>query len=90
MTQLGQAYLDGRGTAKNLSTGLIKLAEAATLGSEHACYVLAWIYHGGNCNVGKDSTQVRYWVAKMRDAAGNHKFDCNETFRAEAASWVAE
>ena len=87
---LGERYWRGKGTARNGHTALVKLTQAAMLGSEHACYVLAWIYHGGNCNVGKDSTQVRYWVAKMRDAAGNHKFDCNETFRAEAASWVAE
>ena len=90
MTQLAQCYLDGNGTAKNVSTGLIKLAEAATLGSEHACYVLAWVYHRGRNGVRKDSTQVEYWVGKMRRAAGNGKCDCSEPYRAEAVRWLAE
>ena len=90
ITLIGTAYLDGKGTAQNISTGLVKLGQAAALGSEHACYVLAWIYHGGECHVAKDPTQVRYWVAKMRRAAGNLKCHCDETFRATAASWAAE
>jgi hypothetical protein len=89
-TQIAQAYLDGHGTAKNLHTGLIKLAEAAARGSEHACYVLAWIYHNGSYSVAKDASQVQYWVMKMRDARGSHHCDCSAEVRAEAEKWVAE
>ena len=88
MTQLAQCYLDGNGTAKNVSTGLIKLAEAATLGSEHACYVLAWVYHRGRNGVRKDSRRLN--TGWENAAARRQRVRCSEPYRAEAVRWLAE
>ena len=90
LTILGQAYLRGRGTATNFPTGLIKLAQAAMLGSEHACYVLAFAYHHGRYGVDKDAAEFKHWAEKMRRAAGNGKCDTPDVSRDDVAGWLAE
>ena len=75
---------------KKISTGLIQLGQAAMLGSEHACYLLACAYHHGRYGLEKDSSQVQHWAAKAQRARGNGKCDCVEEIRARMAEIVAE
>ena len=89
LTLVADAHLDGDGTTKDTVTGFIEMGQAAALGSEHACYVLAYAYHGGLYGLKKDSSKVRYWAAKMQRAAGNGKVDCDEEIRARIAGYVA-
>ena len=86
MTMLGENHLLGIGTAKNAPTGLIKLAQAAMLGSEHACFRLAQAYRHGD-DVEKDDTQMAYWQARMQSVARNGKCDASEELRKRVASW---
>jgi len=89
LTLVAAHRLEGEGTTKNVSAGLIELGEAGGLGSENACFVLANAYHHGIYGLKKDSAQVARWAAKMRRAAGNGKCDCNEETRAQIAGYVA-
>ena len=90
MTMLGEAYLHGRGTAENKPTGLIKLAQAAMLGSEHACFKLAYAYRFGGevTGVEQDDAQMAYWREKMQSLAGNGKCDATEEIRNRVADWA--
>jgi hypothetical protein len=87
MTVLGECYLNGWGTAKKVHTALIKLAQAAMLGSEHACFRLAQAYRVGYQGVEKDDTQMAYWQARMQSVARNGKCDASEELRKRVASW---
>ena len=89
LTLVAACRLDGDGTTKNVLTGLIEIGQAAGLGSEHACYVLANAYYHGLYGLEKDSAQVARWVAKMRRAAGNGICDCSAEKRARIAGYVA-
>ena len=89
MTMLGENHLLGIGTAKNAPTGLIKLAQAAMLGSEHACFRLAHVYSGefhAVMGVEQDDTQMAYWQEKMKSLAGNGKCETTEEIRELVAS----
>ena len=89
MTMLAVCYLHGKGTTKNERAGLIALGQAAALGSEHACYVLANSYHHGTLyGLKKDSAQFTHWAAKMRRNAGNGKCDCPGEHRARIAGYA--
>ena len=66
------------------------MAQAAALGSEHACFVLANAYHNGKHGLQKDSAQVAHWAAKAQRARGNGKCDCIEEIRARMAEIVAD
>ena len=64
-----------------------ELGQAAALGSEHACYVLANAYHLGVYGLQKDSSQVAHWAAKMQraPATASATAEC----RARIARYVA-
>ena len=89
MTMVAVCHLYGDGTTKDHQNGLIECAEAAALGSEHACFVLANGYHDGLYGLKKDASRVAHWAARMRQAAGNGKCDCIEAHRARIAGYVA-
>ena len=88
LTLVAHAHLDGEGTAKDIIAGFIELGQAASLGSENACGMIAQAYHLGLYGLKKDSVQMALWAAKMRRAAGNGKCDCNEEMRAMIAGYV--
>ena len=87
MSLLGECYWFRHGTAQNYPTGLIKFAQAAMLGSECACYALAFAYRNGEFGVEKDDAQFTYWREKMQSVAGNGKCDLSDEARKIAASW---
>ena len=84
---LGECHMYGRGTARNAHIGLVKLAQAAMLGSEWACYLLASAYRSGRNDIEVDDTQMAYWQAKMQSLARNGKCDADEETRNLVASW---
>ena len=89
MTMLGECYLNGYGSARNSHTALVKLAQAAMLGSEHACFRLAHVYSGefhAVMGVEQDDTQMAYWQEKMKSLAGNGKCETTEEIRELVAS----
>ena len=89
LTLVAAHRLEGEGTTKNVSAGLIELGEAGGLGSENACFVLANAYHHGIYGLKKDSAQVARWAAKMQRAAVNGKCPCSDEGRAQIARYVA-
>ena len=85
---LGECYMYGRGTARNAHTGLVKLAQAAMLGSEFACYLIAMAYRDpGGHGIEEDDTQMTYWQAKMQSLAGNGKCGLSSRARELVESW---
>ena len=84
---LGERYWRGKGTERNSHTALVKLTQAAMLGSEHACFRLAQAYRVGYQGVEKDDTQMAYWQARMQSVARNGKCDASEELRKRVASW---
>ena len=66
---------------------MIDLTRAAMLGSEHACWKLAWAYRTGAFGLEQDDTQMTYWQEKMQSLAGNGKCDAIEENRKRVASW---
>ena len=89
LTLAANSKLHGFGTTKDERTGLIWLGQAAALGSEHACYHLAYAYYHGTHGLEKDSSQVQHWAAKMRRAADNGKCDCSPENRVLIARYAA-
>ena len=89
LTLVADSHLYGKGTTKDERTGLIEFGQAAALGSEHACYVLAYAYHKGYSGLKKDSSKVAYWAAKMRRNAGNGICPCSDENRAIIEGYLA-
>ena len=87
MTMLGENHLLGIGTAKNAPTGLIKLAQAAMLGSQHACFRLATAFRRGGAGIKQDDAQFTYWKEKMQSLAGNGKCGLSSRARELVESW---
>ena len=88
MTMLGICLAYGRGTAEKTPTGLVKLAQAAMLGSELACFQLTVAYKFGILGVVKaDDAQMKYWRIQMRKAHANGKCDAIEEYRKFAEGW---
>jgi TPR repeat protein len=89
LTLVADCHLYGKGTTKDEITGLIEFGQAAALGSEHACYLLAYAYHRGLYGLKKDASKVVHWAAKMRRATGNSICDCTAENRARIEGYVA-
>ena len=89
LTMVAVCHLFGKGTTMDEQSGLVEIGQAAALGSEHACMVLANAYHLGRHGLKKDSAKVAYWAAKMRRAADNGIHSTGEENRARIAEIVA-
>ena len=92
---LGMWYLNHCNSAE-WTAGLIKLTQAAMLGSELACYQLARHHneavHKRSLSLEaqysrNDTAQAAYWLEKMKGAP--IKSGCTDTMRASAAEMVA-
>ena len=88
MSMMAGCYLHGEGTTKSERTGLMCFAQAAALGSEHACSVLAYGYHLGEYGLERSSALASHWAGKMQRAAGNGKCDATEERRARVLRYV--
>mmetsp|Transcript_21711 Transcript_21711/g.62272 ORF Transcript_21711/g.62272 Transcript_21711/m.62272 type:complete len:327 (-) Transcript_21711:103-1083(-) len=62
MALVGHAQINGWGTKKDLSNGLIRLVSAAKDGSDLACSLLGQYYYEGKHGVEKDAKQALYWL----------------------------
>ena len=90
MSMVAVCHLHANGTTKNEPAGLIEIGQAAGLGSEHACYVLANAYRVGRYGLDKDVSQVARWAAKMQRARHNGLCDTSEENRVLIARYLAE
>ena len=62
---LGECYLSGHGTARNVTRGMVAYGQAAALGSEVGCFALGWACHQGSHGFDKDSQEAARWLRKM-------------------------
>lgn len=65
LTTLGICYLDGHGCRANLPRAMLHLGEAAARGSEHAAYIIGWLYIEGLHGIGKDEEEAAIYFRKM-------------------------
>lgn len=62
---LAESYANGHGTAVNNSLSLLYIGQAAVLGSEWACCVLACWFEHGIKGLDKDLSVAAHWYGKM-------------------------
>ena len=62
---LGECYLWGKGTARNVTRGMVTYGQAAALGSQVGCYALGKAYYQGTNGFDKDSQEAARWLRKM-------------------------
>ena len=85
----GLMYSEGGGVAKNVGRSIACMAQAAGLGSEHACYWLGSAHLAGNRGLDVDKKETRRWFEKMQrcmpvaDSLGDEQRDV-------AAKWLRE
>jgi len=86
---LGERLVLGRGGPVDNVRGVMKLTEAAYLGSDVGAYRLGETFIKGLWGLPKDPVQVRFWLKKVidRECKINH---LNDTARARAAGWLLD
>ena len=83
---LGVLYSNGVSCARHdTSRGILELARAATLGSEHACIVVATWLTENSVEISKDEEAATYWYRKSLDC--KHK-DSVQPSREERDQWL--
>ena len=87
LTNCGIAYLTGRGVERSDSRGLIMLAAAATLGSEHACAILGRANADGRHGLDQNPQEATRWYREMQKC--NYRYS-SEAFRERAAAWLRD
>lgn len=87
MTACGFAYLNARGVEKNVFRGTCMLAQAAALGSQHACFLLGSAHKHGRHGADKDDAEATRWFRKMQ---GCQIKDSGEASHKEAGEWLRE
>lgn len=86
-TSCGVAYINGSGVERNHTRGMSMITIAATLGSEHACSVLAWANECGHHGFDKNPEEATRWYLAMLKAPCR---DSVEPYRQRAAKWLSE
>ena len=90
ISNVGACLSNGSGTERNTALANVLFAQAATMGVDHACYVMAMRYaHAGDaCGLPKDLERAQYWAKKALD--DDHvKYNCmQEMYRAKAVRWA--
>ena len=81
----GVAYINGSGVERNHVRGIMMITIAATLGSEHACSVLAWANECGHHGFNKDPEGATLWYKKMQEAPCRDSVD---SYRERATKWL--
>ena len=82
---IAQMYCEGDGVQRNATRGAFFLGQAAVLGVEHACYVLAVYYRFGLHGFEKDAALAAYWYKKMSTCPVQ---DSTEACRKQVAEWL--
>jgi TPR repeat protein len=65
----GSCYIFGLGVAKHPQRGLIEMARAAALGSEHACFLIGAANSQGAWGLDTNKEEARVWFGRMQDCA---------------------
>ena len=89
ISDVGWCAFFGEGTEQNRALGNVLCAQAATMGLDHACYLLADRYaKGEDTGLPKDLERAQYWAKKALDQ-GHVKHRCmTDTSRAKVARWA--
>ena len=87
-TALGLAYINGLGIARNVTRGISLITIAATMGSEHACGVLAWANQRGHHGFDKDTGEATKWYKLMKLATTCR--DATATSRVRCDAWLRD
>ena len=86
---LGGYALNGKGGPQNKALGLVKVTQAAELGSDLGAYYLGWAFFKGKYSLPKDPAQARFWLKRIAD--GECKFkQLGEMGYEVAAGWLRE
>ena len=86
---LGDYALHGKGGPQDKALGLVKVTQAAELGSNYGAYVLGVSFFRGAHGLPKDPVQARFWLKKVADGECEHKHLMDKNV-AEAAGWLRE
>ena len=86
---LGGYALSGKGGPQNKALGLVKVTQAAELGSNYGAYVLGVSFFRGAYGLPKDPVQARFWLKKVADGECEHKHLMGKDV-ADAAGWLRE
>ena len=88
ISNVGACSSNGSGTERNTALANVLFAQAATMGVDHACYLMAMRYVIGGDGLPKDLERAQYWAKKALD--DDHvKYNCMpEMYRAKAARWA--
>ena len=90
ISNVGACLSNGSGTERNTALANVLFAQAATMGVDHACYVMAMRYaHAGDaCGLPKDLERAQYWAKKALD--DDHvKWKCmTDAHRDSCALWA--
>jgi TPR repeat protein len=86
-TSCGVAYINGSGVERNHTRGIMMVTIAATLGSEHACSVLAWANECGHHGFDKNPEEATRWYKEMLKAPCR---DSVTPYRERATNWLRE
>jgi Sel1 repeat len=70
MFQVGQFYLHGRGTAKNVEEGLRWCIKAAEAGDTGSARFLSFLYGSGGLGVPNDKDKAAYWKSVVERSNG--------------------
>lgn len=89
MALAGDCLLNGRGTAENVSEGLVLVTMAAERGSDYACYTLGEFYYRGIFGFRKDNEKAKFWLEKAVAEDCEHDHLSDESME-EARDWIAE
>jgi TPR repeat protein len=65
MTSVGWMYCAGIGVRADVVTGVARLATAAALGSDCACWFLGCSYQKGRYGVREDAAEASFYYAKI-------------------------
>ena len=72
-----------------MALGLVKVTQAAELGSNRGAYILGVSFFRGAYGLPKDPVQARFWLKKVADGECEHKHLMDKNV-AEAAGWLRE
>ena len=87
-TQLcGYAYLYGQGVERSAIRGITMICEAATMGSEHACFILGVVNESGRHGFDMNPQEATRWYRKMSTC---YYRDSVAPSRENAAAWLRE
>jgi TPR repeat protein len=69
LTRAAICHLNGTGVARTSVRGMCMAHEAAVMGSEHACSLIAMGYASGRWGMDEDKAEAAYWYRRATKAS---------------------